>query len=151
MHEAYSWVSRIAFLASAQYWNKKLRPVIRGAIQDRELHCMNDYVTYVTVLKKNCILWLSARWISPNELYYMKRLLENFLNLTHWMIWENLCSYSHSKMLKCSLGLGNFCTNHLQSKHPNEMVTSVRGDLGVTVDVGDCHADSHQRYDIFPN
>ena len=96
----------------------------RDAKQDRECHCINDYVTYVTVLKTNCILWLPARWISPNELCYMKRLFENFLNMTHCMIWGNLCSYSHSKMLKCSLGYRNYCINHLQSKHPNEMATS---------------------------
>ena len=33
-------------------------------------------------------------------------------------------SFSLAQMLKCSLDLGNFCINHLQSKHPNGMVTS---------------------------
>ena len=76
-------------------------------------NCVEDELHFVTA----CSLNFTERTV----LY--DKVAGKFPTLTYWMILESSYSYSHSKMIKCSLGLRTFCTNHSQSKHPNEMVT----------------------------
>ena len=77
-------------------------------------NCVEDELHFVTA----CSLNLTERTV----LY--EKVAGKFPEFDTLDDMGNFCSYSHSKMLKRSLGLGNFCINHLQSKHPNEMVTS---------------------------